>query len=164
MPRNLTKEEMDHLWVFNEDGTLTWKNSFWRRLNGAKAGSVSQTGYAVVTYRNSQYKIHRLVYAYHTGKWPKVLDHINRNKLDNRLANLREVSHADNSANVTKSFGKSKFRGVSFLNGRPRAFIQRKGRREFLGYFSSEKDASIAYEKRREELCNDTFSKETIDV
>ncbi len=153
--RELSKEEMSESWVFSSDGSLIWRKHYFKRYAGQKAGCTNKAGYRVVKYQDIQYKIHRLVYAYHTGNWPKVIDHINGDRSDNRIENLREVTHVVNSQNTTKICGAVKYRGVSYQKGRgrPRAFVQYAGKREFLGYFDSEEQASVAYENRRRMLC-----------
>jgi hypothetical protein len=145
---------MDLVWIFNTDGTLSWRKGRKQVKAGDTAGCLNSDGYCVVSYNGSQYKIHRLVYAYHTGEWPPLVDHEDGDKSNNRFSNLRVLSYSDNCINTNKSHGKSSYRGVSLLNGRPRAFIQVRGRREFLGYFKTEKEAHNAYIKRREELTN----------
>ena len=156
MPRNLSRQELKDLWVFSDDGKIYWKNDRPPSVvAGMPAGCINCAGYQVVSLLGSQYKVHRLVYAYHTGDWPIIVDHINGNRSDNRIENLRAVPPYVNSANTNKVSGKSSYRGVSLLNGRPRAFIQCQGRREFLGYFKTEQEAGLAYLKRRAELHKD---------
>ncbi len=60
------------------------------------------------------YKAHRLAWLYEYGEFPKYhIDHINHNRIDNRIANLREVSRIDNQRNQKKSAtNKSGFTGV----------------------------------------------------
>lgn len=152
MPRNLSKEELHDNWFFSEDGKLYWKKHYFKRLVGKEAGGLSVQGYPVLKFEDKQYKIHRLVYAYHTGRWPKVIDHINRDRSDNRFENLREVSHKDNSANSGYVSGRIPLRGVSFFYKKYRASIQHGGVREFLGYFDTAEQASEAYLNRRFEL------------
>ncbi len=76
-------------------------------------------------------------------------DHINGNKLDNRKSNLRIATVSENGMNrkVSKN-NKSGLKGVSFFEGRWRAYIQRK----FLGYYSTKKEAAIAYNKAAQEF------------
>ena len=75
-----------------------------------------------------------------------VVDHINRNGLDNRRVNLRVVSCAINSANKRYFAGTSKYRGVSYSQGKIRATLQHNGRQHYLGIFASEEDAARAYD------------------
>lgn len=77
-----------------------------------------------------------------------VVDHINRHPLDNRRANLRAVSVAQNNLNRAKgSFGKSVYKGVSYTANTKKWRAQARGRegRVFLGEFRNEIDAARAY-------------------
>ena len=92
--------------VLNYDpntGNLTWASSLHskRMLSGQRAGSlIKGTGYRQVTFMGSTYKEHRLIWFMQTGEWPKgEIDHINQIRSDNRWANLREVSKAENARN-----------------------------------------------------------------
>lgn len=65
-------------------------------------GSIDRDGYLIIKIKGKQYKAHRLVYAYFNNEFPKgEIDHINRNKLDNRVENLRVVSRIENIKNRT---------------------------------------------------------------
>jgi len=152
MPRSLSKEELTEFWDFSSNGFIIWKKNYFKQLVGTSVTCKSSLGYTVVSHKGAQYKVHRLIYAYHTGKWPRLIDHINGNPSDNRIENLREVTFAQNSANTQKSSGKINYRGVSMFKNRYRAFIQAKGKREFLGYFDTAELAKEAYDKRRSEL------------
>ena len=77
-----------------------------------------------------------------------VVDHINNDKLDNRLENLQIITHREN---ICKDrIGTSKYAGVSYckINKKWRARIQINKISYFLGYFTNEKDATIVYENR----------------
>lgn len=71
-------------------------------LNGEVAGSLHATrGYWRIRVRGKCYAAHRLAWLYVYGVWPtKEIDHINRIKTDNRIANLRELTTAENQQNV----------------------------------------------------------------
>ena len=87
----------------------------------------------------------------------KVVDHINRNKLDNRRSNLRIVSYGFNNRNKDKRVGaSSKFKGVYLHHSNKwQAYINIDGKRCSLGLFEKEEDAAARYQeeyKRLEEL------------
>lgn len=94
------------------------------------------------------YRVHRLVYQAFCGEIPAGyhIDHINRDKLDNREENLRAVSPRENVQNSTQN-GREK-RGYSFYKGRGkwRAGIEINKTRYFLGLFNTEDEAKGAYE------------------
>ena len=66
-------------------------------------GSFDKDGYLILKIKGVQYKGHRLAWANYYGKEPlKGIDHINRNKSDNRIVNLRDVSQGTNVRNTKK--------------------------------------------------------------
>ena len=83
-----------------ETGIFTWKiNQCGARKKGQIAGTKNKNGYIVIRHKKLYYA-HRLAWLYVHGIFPdSVIDHINRNKSDNRINNLRSVSHADNMYN-----------------------------------------------------------------
>jgi hypothetical protein len=81
----------------------------------------------------------------------KFRDHINHNGLDNRKANLRQATRAQNCWNKRKQKGShsSKYKGVSWLSREKKwqARIQANGRKIFIGSFKNEIDAAKAYDR-----------------
>ncbi len=95
---------------------------------------------------NYTFRLHREVLGLARGDGMNV-DHINRNKLDNRRANLRTVTPAQNNENTpAHRSGTSNFRGVSLFrqSGKWRATARHHGHLHHLGLFVSEKDAAKA--------------------
>jgi hypothetical protein len=86
----------------------------------------------------------------------KVIDHINRNRLDNRKSvNLRYTTVPFNIRNRAKKKDcSSKFQGVYFKHERKKwaAYINIEGVRKHLGHFENEEDAALAYQKVYQEL------------
>lgn len=81
-----------------ENGTFT------RRSTGKVAGCKASHGYLVIRFGEKLRYAHRLAWLYVHGVWPtNVIDHINGDKTDNRLANLRDVTTAANAKNRPKS-------------------------------------------------------------
>ena len=133
-----------------ETGHLTWRVKPSRRVHaGTRAGGHYCRGYEVVSIKRRRYQAHRLIWLVVHGRWPRdVIDHVNADRADNRLSNLRECSHAENMQNIPKQPGKtSSFLGVSF-NSRSdcwEARICTNGKRRSLGLFADEASAYAAY-------------------
>ncbi len=108
------------------------------------------TFYAVRSVRENGRHItinmHRLILQAPAGS---IIDHKNRNGLDNRKANLRFATPAQNAANRAKvpGLGSSIYKGVKRDGGRWRATITHNGTREHLGFFDNEIDAAKAYDQ-----------------
>lgn len=76
-----------------------------------------------------------------------VVDHINRNTLDNRRANLRVCTQEDNARNAAYRRGASPYRGACrYGGGRWLAKIRTGGRQISLGVFATDREAAIAYD------------------
>lgn len=93
--------------LFNYDpltGTLTWRSSIARNVPvGTIAGGRHSKGYVKVKIYGRMYFAHRLAWLISYGRFPKnQIDHINRNRADNRLANLRDVTQSENMANAVR--------------------------------------------------------------
>jgi uncharacterized protein (UPF0305 family) len=83
------------------EGKLVWVNNNKKSLIGKECGCVNNR-YRYVKLGTVRFAVHHVVWFIHKGVWPskdKDLDHINKNKLDNRIENLREVTRSVNSLN-----------------------------------------------------------------
>jgi hypothetical protein len=132
-------------------GNLFWRESRKRIVAGAVAGAVLKDGYVCIRLDGVRYIAQKLIWLYTTGAFPtKEIDHINRDRADNRLVNLREVTHAENMQNRSYTCRSiSKMKGVTLYarTGKWRAQICVNGNAKHLGYFRSKEDASAAYTK-----------------
>lgn len=71
-------------------------------------GSIDKDGYLIIKVKNKQFKAHRIAWLLNYGKFPNTeLDHINRNKLDNRIENLRESNRKEQNNNKLKIANKN---------------------------------------------------------
>lgn len=121
--------------------------------NGRVVGYEKKTGYSWVNFRQKQYRIHRIIWMIVHGEIPDQIDHINGNRSDNRLSNLRNVTKHQNSLNHRlRPDNKSGCPGVNWhAKGRRWiAQIRDSGRYVYLGSFSelgnaikARKDAEI---------------------
>ena len=134
-----------------ETGVLKWIVKHGNRRPGHVAGCLTDCGYLVASLDGIQYRVHRIGWALHYGEWPvSGLDHINTDKTDNRIVNLRLASDWENQANVGKMSkpASSVHKGVVWhkKSQRWRARIRVHGRgRLDLGCFKNEEDAARAY-------------------
>lgn len=141
-----------------ETGLFTWKprESKWfkteasckswnTRYANKHALTTNAHGYREGAILNRAYRAHRVAYAIHHGAWPEeTIDHINGVPDDNRIVNLRSVSHAENGKNQKLSTNNtSGVVGVFWCNTYQKwqAQIRIKGKNENLGRFTDKKDA-----------------------
>lgn len=103
-------------------------------------------------------KIHQFVYQLVYGYVPKLIDHSNKNKSDNRIKNLIEKNHSENNHNKCKhKNASSKYYGVSLHSGKKhwQVKIKKDGEEFYLGIYKNEIDAALAYNEKAIELYGD---------
>lgn len=119
------------------------------RYAGASAGYVDQNGYVLIRLCGVRMRGHVLAWAHATGAWPKAeIDHINLDKADNRLSNLREATRSQNLANCRPRIRNfCGLKGAHWLekNQKWRASISLSGKTKHLGHFDTAEDAHRAY-------------------
>lgn len=122
---------------------------------GEIAGYLKPCGYVNI-WIGANYMAHRLAWLYVYGEWPNgQIDHINRVRNDNRIGNLRVVTHAQNMENrKVQRNNTSGYTGVypDRCGRRWTARISSKGKWLYLGSFRSAEEASAAYRKAAAEL------------
>jgi HNH endonuclease len=89
-------------------GELTWRGTKSGRSNGNQVGSIvaCHNGHRrVLTIDGKMYRAHRVIWLLMTGEWPKNdVDHEDRDSLNNRWKNLRDMTKADNNRNRAKKY------------------------------------------------------------
>ena len=119
------------------------------RVFGKKAGNIcNKNGYLRISIFGKTYLAHRVAYAMSYGQWPtNHIDHINRDRSDNRLENIRDVLPSVNHKNRSKSrLNTSGVTGVFWHKGNKKwqASIRVNGKLKHLGVFGTLLDAAAA--------------------
>lgn len=132
-----------------------------RRPNGTISGKRAGSGSHHKRYRylrvdGINYSEHRLAWLFIYGKWPDgEIDHINMDRADNRIVNLREATPSQNQANrKVRKRNKLGIKGV-MLHKRDRKYvaqIKRGNKVKHLGYFQTAEEAAEAYRKAALEI------------
>ena len=132
-----------------ETGKVFWKEKYSKYscyAIGAECGGLDSKGYRRVTLLQKQVFVHHVVWFLHYKRWPKQLDHINRNPLDNRIENLREATKQQNAGNSKKQKNcSSQYKGVTFHQQATKWQASIGTPRKYLGLFMTEKEAAQAY-------------------
>jgi hypothetical protein len=133
-----------------QTGVFTWKvRTSIRTAVGMRAGGVGGPGYWMISVDSKRYYGHRLAWLYVFGEWPKdgEIDHINGDRIDNRISNLREVSRSKNNENKREPLpnNKSGYLGVFRKRSRWTSRIRVNGKTHSLGGFDTPEAAHAAY-------------------
>lgn len=165
----LTQQLVKELFDYN-DGALYWKVSRTVKIKvGQRAGWLFKTTrgtyrWAVRIGSNGTFYQSRIIFLYHKGWLPKMVDHKDRNTTNNRIENLRAANESQNGVNVTKkSNTTSKFLGVHLSQCKTTRIVKTTGelkswsypkwiaqitvgkKRVCLGKFDTEIEAAIAF-------------------
>jgi hypothetical protein len=144
--KELTSQRIcDSLRYEPESGKLYWKVAKGGVKVGQEAGSVNKAGYIVVGLGGRFFYAHRLAFILMGEGSPDSVDHINRDRSDNRWSNLRSVSHQENVWNAHDSAG-----CYLLPSGRWQAKIKAEGITYFLGAFDTKEEAREAYLRAKE--------------
>jgi hypothetical protein len=152
MKTELTADRLRALLAYDEiSGQFTWNPGRRRVKDGATAGSKSpKLGYIFIRIDQRSYSAHRLVWLYVHGDWPKhQIDHINGQRDDNRIVNLRDVTVAVNLQNRRGPCRNSTTGELGVTNNRGRncftAALSLNGKYIYLGDFKTIPEAKVAY-------------------
>lgn len=146
---SLVHEYLQSILYYNEiTGIFTWRISNSNRVKiGDRAGVINNQGYILIGIKGELYRSHRLAWLYVYGTWPKnQIDHINGIRTDNRIKNLREVTHRENLQNQNKHRD-GHLVGTRFNKKAKKwqAQIQIEGKKIHLGYYNTQLEAHKAY-------------------
>ena len=137
--QTVTQERLKELLDYNpETGDFTWRKTTGGRLGGTVAGAIAKNaGYTQIRVDRRKYFAHRLAFLWMTGEWPEdMVDHINRNRADNRWCNLREANRSLNNLN-------NGAKGYCWIAKDKKFMAKVSGR--YIGSFDTEHEARQAY-------------------
>jgi hypothetical protein len=149
---SITQDYVKQLFKYR-DGELYWKNSPAHSVRiGQKAGTLKPTGYYQIKIKEKKYLNHRLIFLMYHGYLPKILDHIDGNRANNKIENLREVTLVQNQHNrkINKN-NSSGVKGVSWrkLVNKWEVKICVNNKRKHLGFFADLELAELVAQEAR---------------
>jgi len=153
-----SQEELHALFEY-KDGKLFWKV---KRGGGVKPGDeaeyINNRGYKVVRINKAPYLQHRLIWVMHGNEPVDFLDHIDGDKLNNRIENLRPATVSENKWNtkvpITNTSG---IKGVCWNKNQMRwnGHVRFKGKQHHVGSFENKEECAKAVKEFREKLHGD---------
>jgi hypothetical protein len=155
MRHPITQEKLKELLSYDRStGVFTWAKARPKIQKGNIAGSTHPSGYIRITVGGKRYQAHRLAWLFVNGSFPDHdIDHLNHCRSDNRISNLRSVTHKENGKNQSLySSNTSGFTGVSF-DKRDKKWISQiivDGKYICMGRFANIEDA--IKERRKAEV------------
>lgn len=154
----LSQAQVKELFDYDsETGNLIWKsNHKANKVAGKIAGSKDSKGYRVIVFQKKHYKAHRLVWLWNYGFLPENdIDHINGDRYDNKIKNLREANRSENMQNMRKAQKNSKsgFLGVYKCGKKWKALIAPPKQKQIcIGIYDTPELAHAAYIQKKREL------------
>ena len=151
----ITQEKLKEILDYNPDtGLFIWKvNSAKNVKSGHIAGNLKDTGYIRIKINKKMYLAHHLAFLYVYGNFPKdIIDHIDSDRANNKISNLRECSHQQNMKNLRLySNNSSGHKNVSWVKSRNRWIVQLKvnGKQKYIGSFDNLELADLVAQEAR---------------
>ncbi len=150
-----SKEDILKKYLYCKDrGLLLSKNG---KRKGQDVGYKTTAGYLAIDWiingKKKKFLVHRIIYFLETGEQPDQIDHIDRNRTNNHISNLRESTHQQNIFNSSPINGAaSQYKGV-YRKGKKWGASIAKGEEKYrIGCFDLEEDAAKAYDIWAEEF------------
>jgi hypothetical protein len=158
----LTQSELKELLDYNKDtGIFTWKQRTSNRVKvGSIAGNLNSNGYIELSVKGHRTLAHRLAWLYEHGELPILIDHINGDKKDNKICNLRSATYAENAYNSkVRSDNKSGVRCVSWDKAKQSWEVRVKldGKLKHFGNYKNLDEAAKIAEQTRKKHHNHFF-------
>lgn len=132
-----------------ETGKVTNSVNISSRARAGQEAGTKDNGYRKIQISGGQYGAHRIAWYLHYGEWPdKFIDHVNCDRSDNRIENLRLATVSENQINSRARPSALGLKGAYKVGNRYRSQFYH----QHLGYFDTKEDAHAAYIKRAREL------------
>ena len=143
----------EHIVYVPETGVFLWRKPGQGRTMNRVLGTKNWDGYTVIKVNQVSCYAHRVAWLYVHGEWPKGhLDHIDRNRANNAISNLRLATASQNAARRPIAHKIAPSRGVFPQGPGFVARIHHAGKRHYLGYFSTLEAAKAAYDAKAKEI------------
>ena len=144
-----TQEYLKERFTYDEEaGVLIWRTHLrTARYVGTVAGTIGNRGYRQITLNKKRHQAHRLIWVYLNGNIPEGLeiDHIDGDKTNNRIDNLRLATRTQNRWN-------RKEKGYRFKDNHWEVSVGHLGEYIYVGFFKAEAEAEQAYKEKCIEL------------
>jgi hypothetical protein len=138
-----------------KDGKLYYKKKYAKTIRlGKKAGRLTSNGYWEISLHDKPYKAHRIIFMMFYGYFPKQVDHIDGNRINNKIENLREANNTLNQYNSKlRKDSKSGIKGVRWYPNYKKWVVDCRvnGKRHHLGYFEDLNEAKIKLTEFRQQ-------------
>lgn len=150
----ITHERLKELFRY-ENGILVRNiTTSSKAIKGTSPQYIDKDGYLIVSIDRRKYRVHRLVFLYFNGEHPSLdIDHIDGDRINNKIENLRHVSRAVNMHNLKSAHrdNAQKLLGAFHKKGSKVYFsrIHINGKSKYIGTYSSAIDAHQAYLKEK---------------
>ena len=151
--KSIDYEEISNA-VYYKNGLLFWKK------NDKPAGTLRKDGYLKVEINKISYSIHRLVWVLFNKEIPenKQIDHINRNRSDNRIENLRLATASSNALNKPCKISNTGVRGVSKDRDYYKVSFTVNGKSIHVGNFKNFEEAKKLAEEYYKKIIEEAFA------
>ena len=149
----MTYDEVRELFDYRDGGLYHRQTHSSRAKEGTHAGYVAKLGYRRLQVLNKRYSEHTLVFLWHHGFIPDVIDHINRDPSDNRIENLRAASYSENLYNTKRhADNKTGCKNVSWHAPSKSYRVEINAAKKYLhlGYFKDLELADLVAQEARD--------------
>lgn len=154
-----SQEELQRYFYYNKGNLFFYPfqgtRKRWSRLSNRKLGHKNKDGYIVCTWKHKRMYLHRMIFMYHYGYLPEQIDHIDNNKSNNKIENLRAADNSLNMHNTTKrTDNTSGVKGVWFSKRHNKwiAGFQFRNKKIHVGTFIDKEEAERTIQQTRQAI------------